>query len=570
MPEISHQLLHKYLKDLAGDPEKQFAPVYLLFGEELLVKTAYAELLDALLPEVNRSANYDPMEGAGENIYDVIERVNTFSLMPGTKVVALLESRIFYTTQDKTRLIENSKKAYDDDNKSKAAKYLLSLMGNLSLSFEDVDRSNRKKTLTFASDLIQSDDWLDDLVEYCRQNQLDIPGPADHPGALQKAVKKGFPRNNHLVITTDVVDKRLGLYKVLKNQGVVVDCRVPKGDRRADRMAQEDVLRQKMAEVLKPVNKKVDESAYAALLDMTGFDLRTFCGNLEKLVDYVGQRNTITVKDVTSVLKRTKQDPIYDLTNAIADRQVSKTLFFVNTLLAGGFHPLQVLAAIVNQIRKLLLAKDYTTSPEAKGWHAGISYNVFQQNMMPSILAYDQSLRQTLEKWEHAEFSAEDVDNVAVRGKGKKKKKIKTDLMLARNPKNVYPVYQLLKKSAHFSKTELMAAVGYLNETDVQLKTSSQDPKLILERLVLRICNPQNIFLADQEQGRMGFFRQQEERLAVRFIAWRYEKLGKPIPDVVELKIQASKIVAEAHRIARERGRNVVAIIKDLVNDIKK
>jgi hypothetical protein len=36
----------------------------------------------------------------------------------------------------------------------------------------------------------------------------------------------------------------------------------------------------------------------------------------------------------------------------------------------------------------------------------------------------------------------------------------------------------------------------------------------------------------------MSFFRQQEERLAIRF--------------------------------ARERGRNVIAIIKDLVNDIKK
>ena len=68
----------------------------------------------------------------------------------------------------------------------------------------------------------------------------------------------------------------------------------------------------------------------------------------------------------------------------------------------------------------------------------------------------------------------------------------------------------------------------------------------------------------------MGFFRQQEEHLAVRFITWRYEKLGRPIPDAVELQNQASRIVAEAHRIARERGRNVVAIIKDLVNDIKK
>lgn len=68
----------------------------------------------------------------------------------------------------------------------------------------------------------------------------------------------------------------------------------------------------------------------------------------------------------------------------------------------------------------------------------------------------------------------------------------------------------------------------------------------------------------------MGFFRQQEERLAIRFLTWQYKKLDKPIPDEAELKAQAAKIVAEAHRIARERGRNVVTIIKDLVNDIKK
>ena len=42
------------------------------------------------------------------------------------------------------------------------------------------------------------------------------------------------------------------------------------------------------------------------------------------------------------------------------------------------------------------------------------------------------------------------------------------------------------------------------------------------------------------------------------------------MPSETELKAQAAKIVAEAHRIARERGRNVIAIIKDLVNDIKK
>jgi hypothetical protein len=68
----------------------------------------------------------------------------------------------------------------------------------------------------------------------------------------------------------------------------------------------------------------------------------------------------------------------------------------------------------------------------------------------------------------------------------------------------------------------------------------------------------------------MGFFRQQEERLAMRFLTWRHQKLNIPLPAEAELKLQAAQIVAEAHRIARERGRNVIAIIKDLVENIKK
>jgi DNA polymerase-3 subunit delta len=85
MPEINHKLLKKYLKDLKSDPAKEFAPVYLLFGEELLVKNAYDELLDTLLPAGNRSTNYNPVEGTAENIYDVIESINTYSLLPGAR-----------------------------------------------------------------------------------------------------------------------------------------------------------------------------------------------------------------------------------------------------------------------------------------------------------------------------------------------------------------------------------------------------------------------------------------------------------------------------------------------------
>ena len=489
MPEITHKLLKKYLKDLKSDPEKEFAAVYLLFGEELLVKNAFEELLDVLLPEGSRSANYDPVEGSTENVFDVIESVNTFSLLPGTKVVAMRDSRIFYTRENKSRLLENAKKAYDNDDKKKAAKFLLSLMSNLNLSFEDIDPSNRSKTLKAVSDSIQPDDWLDDVIGYCQENELDIPEPLDQAGALQKAIEKGFPKNNHLVITTDVADKRRSLYKAISKLGVAIDCTVPKGDRRADKIAQEDILVQKMAEILKPSKKEMDKDAYRALLDMTGFDLRVFCGSLEKLVDYIGKRSAITVQDVEAVLKRTKKDPIYEFTNAVADRRIESVLFFLNSLLAADFHPLQILAAVVNQVRRLTLAKDFVENQPSSGWHAGLSFNAFQQRVMPAIAAYDQELLQVLERWDNPLPASGDIDKPPARGRGRKKKKAQTDLLLARNPKNAYPVYQLMKKSEHYSKTELLAAVGLLAETDAQLKLSGQDPRLILERLLFKLCH---------------------------------------------------------------------------------
>ena len=68
----------------------------------------------------------------------------------------------------------------------------------------------------------------------------------------------------------------------------------------------------------------------------------------------------------------------------------------------------------------------------------------------------------------------------------------------------------------------------------------------------------------------MGFFRQQEEKIAMRFLNWQYQKLDLPVPDDTELARQAAKIVEEAHQIARARGSNVMTIMKDLISDLKK
>ena len=72
--------------------------------------------------------------------------------------------------------------------------------------------------------------------------------------------------------------------------------------------------------------------------------------------------------------------------------------------------------------------------------------------------------------------------------KTKKKKQLATDLLIAKNPKNSYPIFQLFKKSERFSKEELIEAVDSLNQTDKRLKSSGQNPKLVLENIILSIC----------------------------------------------------------------------------------
>lgn len=42
------------------------------------------------------------------------------------------------------------------------------------------------------------------------------------------------------------------------------------------------------------------------------------------------------------------------------------------------------------------------------------------------------------------------------------------------------------------------------------------------------------------------------------------------VPALSELQSQAGKIVDDAHRIARERGGNIISIIKELIDDLKK
>jgi DNA polymerase III subunit delta len=489
MPEISYRQLDATLKETGESAGKKvFSPVYLIHGEELLYKKAHDALVTALLPGDSRKHNFEPVTGDNDNIADALNRMNTYSLLSGTKVVSFQDARVFDTQQHKDKLLEKAKTAFDNRDMRKAAQYLLSIMAQSGLTFNDLEQEDRGLTLLLES--TADAEWLEKIILYCKENEMPIPANRDYSKQLQDAIQKGFPKRNHLIITTDLVDQRRTLFTTLKECGTVVDCSVPKGNRQADRQVQEEVIRERMQSILSAAKKRMDPRAFSVLFEMTGFDLRTFSGNLEKLVLYVGSRETITPEDVTTTLDRTREDPVYEFTGAVSDRNVEKALFYLDAILSKGGHPLQILAGLVNHFRKVLLAKAFIESRNGRVWRSGISFNQFKTDVVPVIKAYDAQLLEMTDAWESMTEEAVPDDSTSTKKKKKKKKKnAAADLVIAQNPNNPYPIYLLLKKTDRFTMATLLSAYAALGEIDVQLKSTGQNPRILLEKFVIEICS---------------------------------------------------------------------------------
>ncbi|MEZ4527474.1 MAG: hypothetical protein R2941_16255 [Desulfobacterales bacterium] len=477
MPEIDCKSLKEHLNTAF--------PVWLIHGEEMLCNKAFASVLDTLVPPAERSLNYEPVEQ--DNVPEAIARVNTFSMLSGRKVVALRDSRIFYSGQEDADFLEKARDAHEAKDMKKAAKFFTVFLGSKNISCEDLQGGNRDEILKAAAEQIGDGKWVDELIAYCRDKGLAPSAVQDHMTELQKALEKGFPPGNCLLITTDMADRRRSLYKTIRDLGIIVDCSVPKGSTKADKTAQEAVLNEQMRSVLGESGKTMDSAAYHALCEMTGFALRTFTANLEKLVHYVGERRNITAEDVHAVLKRTRQDPIYELTNALSDRNTEACLFYLSSLISEGLFPLQILAALVNQVRKLLVFKGFTESTPGRAWKSGMSYQQFQTAVVPALLKSDEQMQAQLESWEEMLTGEKEAET----GKKKKKSKASTDLLMAKNPKSTYPLYLGLQKADRFTGKELREAMEWLGQADVHLKTGGHNPKLILETVILRICSPQ-------------------------------------------------------------------------------
>ena len=496
MSAITYQQWPAHLDRLQGLTRRTELPsVILIHGEELLCRQVVDGLLPVLVEGGKGAAGFESLDGASVSWTDVLERVNTFALLGGPRIVAVMDAKLFHGAKDAGGMVAKIEDALVADNQDKAARQLAALLGLLGLGFDDVSGKAAKLPKALAGRNQEGPEWLAPLVAHCQEKDIAIPAQADGAALLEQAIRQGFPPDNCLVITTDLVDKRRTLYKALDQDGLIVDCTVPKGERMADRKVQQSVLQDQLGRALERSGKTMAPGTFQHLQEKTGFDLRTFTQAVDKLIAFVGAHPTITPADVDQVLTRTKQDPIFELTNAVAAKDFNQAMFFFDSLLGGDFHPLQLLAALANQIRRLLVMKDFAQSAAGQGLSPGMTFNQFKSAAIPAMTAFDQKLQDMGAMWSQALAppASDKKGKKPKKGKAKgkaKKPALPLELRLGANPSAAYPLFITFQKQARFTAEELRQTLTALHEADMLLKTGGRQPRLVFERLLMQICLP--------------------------------------------------------------------------------
>ena len=113
-----------------------------------------------------------------------------------------------------------------------------------------------------------------------------------------------------------------------------------------------------------------------------------------------------------------------------------------------------------------------------------MNFTLFKARVMPAVIAADEERRKVL-AGEDLIFKDLDPEDTKTRSR---KKNFASDLFLAPNPKNLYPVFQMFQKSENFTLAELKNALIRLADLDYQFKTSASQERTGIENFIIALC----------------------------------------------------------------------------------
>jgi len=434
------------------------APCYLLCGdEEFLLHDALEKMTTALIPEPrDRELNLFVTDGEHEDIDGLCESLITPPLLPGPKVVVVRDTRLFQSKNVLMPLIGRIRERLERDP-DRAASDFMHFLQVTGLQLDDLRDGGWRRIDNEAWRRIVPDDsgeardaWLPKAVELCVSKGAapvkERPGETDR---LERILTGGMPEGNCLILTAETVDRRKRLFKTISSGGRILSFNKVKGEARL-----QQVVQAMAAERLSREGKRLSSAAWSALGQKTGFDLRESLGAIEKLITYVGNKTQIEVEDVEAVIGRTKEDTVFELTGALSGRNLILALRTLHELLDQGLHPLMIMTMITREIRFLFQANLLIASGRLAAYQSNMDYGRFQKSILPAL----------------KQLTADGEEPIAV---------------VSQHP---FVIYQALKNAERFTRTELTGYLDLLVRTDLALKTTGQDPRRLLERVLIAVC----------------------------------------------------------------------------------
>lgn len=181
-------------------------------------------------------------------------------------------------------------------------------------------------------------------------------GKSSAPGRVgfEKALAEYAPLLPESTVLLVLVDEQLDannpLLKAAQMHGKVIQSILPKGA----------TLESWISKRARGIGVTISPEAATLLANFIGSQLRLLANELDKLATYVGKSNTITADDVRKLSAQVQEARIFDLTDALAQRNRKQALDILHELLVDGEPPLKVISTITSQVRSLLLVKELT------------------------------------------------------------------------------------------------------------------------------------------------------------------------------------------------------------------
>lgn len=166
-------------------------------------------------------------------------------------------------------------------------------------------------------------------------------------GELIDAIKN-LPDETIVIFSEEKADKRSKLYKAVLNAGVCEEYA----------KQSDDMLARWLSNLAKASGKSMRPDTAYYLVSECGQDMLLLENEMEKLIAYAMNRDTITIEDIDTVCTHQVNGKIFDMISAIAAHRQKEALRLYYDLLTLRESPFHILTLLVRQYTQMLAVKD--------------------------------------------------------------------------------------------------------------------------------------------------------------------------------------------------------------------